>query len=229
MKRNASIVLTILLIVTVLPTAGVMAQDQEALKHCLSPLGLCDGTGATITIFSVSATCTGIASASGSWTVSGGANGAYFEYYVDGQRVQSEAKSGTGGSWVFRDGPYSLGTHTFEVKIYPMASGTICWSHGSSASRNFSVDPCPPTVSLTCRSIGHPTYECTGWVSGGASPYIPYWKLSNYPWYQRPGGSGPFTEQFVCKTKMQVSFKVWDENGQFSNTATAWCGPIPEP
>lgn len=97
------------------------------------------------------------------------------------------------------------------------------WGNQSASAQAIASINTAPSVSAGCSELSYPVYVCTGSVSGGVSPYTPYW--NGYQW---PAGSGPtFSIQTICKrgygNYYNVSFQVRDATGAWSNTRTAYC------
>ena len=192
-----------------------------------APTANCSGVSASVNIEAIGATQSGTVTASGAWSVGGGASGAYIKYYIDSTLWQTEHKTGTSGPWEFEDEPVSVGLHTFTVYVYPKKDGAICWTHGDSASQPVTVPSPNPSVRITCVSIGYPVYECTGSVvKGGNAPFTPYWNFDGGSFYQYgTPGPGPWSRQYVCKTSSNynIGFKVRDNLGYESNEAHTIC------
>lgn len=186
-------------------------------------LGTCTGTGASVSISALTWSA-GILEADGSWSVSGGADGVWLEYAVDGSPIQAENRSGTSGSWDMSDNYNTAGTHTFRAKACPTITNggvtTVCLSHCSTAQTTFKTWP---RVSVSCSQINSATLSCTGsLLAATQSPYTCHWKQGTGGWFSNPC----WETSFVCKDftlPYTVSFKVTDANGRESNVATGSC------
>lgn len=127
-----------------------------AASNRLSFLGDCTNTGAAVAISSiqVSELPPRNITATGTWSVSGSANKVHLQYFIDGGSPwQTETHNGTGGNWLFVDGPVTAGAHTLRVVAYPVVNSTICWQHGTQTTQSFVVPP------LVCR----PLPQCLDW------------------------------------------------------------------
>lgn len=190
---------------------------------------LCAGTSVTGVAISSVSSSGGTMSASGTWSVGGGANAVKLEYWVDGSLKSHDERQGTSGSWVASAGGLACGSHTLEVRAYPMVidgagNRTYCTSNGPlTTSQSFS-QTCP-SASLSCSRTSTTTITCTGSGSGGTSPYTPLWNeritFSDGSVYQSGFFEGAFTESFYCMQstvrdpadRLQVQFKVRDATG----------------
>jgi hypothetical protein len=205
---------------------------------------LCAGTSVTgLGISSVSSSG-GTLSASGSWSVGGGANAAKLEYWVDGVLRSYDERLGTSGSWVASAGSIACGSHTLEVRAYPMVvdsagNRTYCTSNGPVATSQGFTQTCP-SASLSCTRTSTSIITCTGSGSGGSGPYTPLWNqdiiFPDDSTYQSGFFAGAFTESFYCRqptvrapTKwLQIQFKVRDATGVESSLRFSHdygCGP----
>jgi hypothetical protein len=107
---------------------------------------LCSGVSVAVSIAGASL-YQGELGASGSWTVSTGANAVRLEYYVNNTLYASEERTGTSGTWYFSYAGFSCGTKSFQVKAWPMVidsngNRTTCSASPNSASQSVS-QPCP--------------------------------------------------------------------------------------
>jgi hypothetical protein len=190
------------------------------------PLGtresaLCSGPSvSTLNIAGASSYASELAS-SGSWAVSTSANAARLEYYVDGFLSSTDERTGTSGTWYFSQGGVACGSHTFEVRAYPMvidSSGnrTTCYSSPRTVSQTVVEDcsVCGPTtvkiVQATNYGAGnHASLKCpAGWMTmgGGCSDDLTSTTLmSTRPWEN---------DGWTCQFKTQPG----------SLTAYAMCG-----
>ncbi|MDY7233000.1 hypothetical protein [Hyalangium rubrum] len=166
----------------------------------------------------------------GTWAVSLYANAVRVEYYVDGVlKNYDPQRPGNSGSWYHSSSGLSCGTHTLEVRAYPMVidsngNQTVCSSSPRSVTQTV-TQPCP-TASLSCSKSGT-NVSCTGSASGGYAPYTLFWKktvdLSSGTWNQ-----GASTNSFYCATasgrdsfvRKGIQFKVRDSQGMESPTVS---------
>jgi len=210
-RNGLKVVLIVAFVACILP-AGANAQ--------FSTKGICDGVGASVVINSLSHS-SGVLSASGDWSVSGNADGMWFDYYIDTTKYQSESKSGTEGSWTFQDDYNSACTHTFKVTACPMVGATICWAHCYSDSENFRVGPVMAAIT-SC--TWEPDCEWGLIISGTCtanygSPYCPsdepYWAVGDSSFEK-----GVWSDQVIIRCEMgkSVKFKAKDSlTGKWSN------------
>ncbi|HYO54812.1 hypothetical protein, partial [Archangium sp.] len=89
------------------------------------PLGtqqaeLCSGLSVTALAISGASTYQGEMAASGSWTVSPGANAVRLEYYVDDTLYTVEERVGVSGTWSFSTTGVVCGPRNLVVKAWPM-------------------------------------------------------------------------------------------------------------
>jgi hypothetical protein len=189
---------------------------------------LCAGTSVTGVGISSISFSGGTMNASGTWSVGGGANAVKLEYRVDGTLRSHDERLGTSGSWSASTSGLSCGTHTLEVRAYPMVvdsagNRTYCTSNGPlTTSQSFS-QACL-SASLSCSHTSTTTITCTGSGSGGTSPYTPLWneRITFPDGFTRQSGFyvGAFTESFYCvqstvrgDPRLQIQFKVRDATG----------------
>ena len=179
------------------PAQETLGTDEAALCSGLSVTGL--------TVSGVS-TYQGEMAASGNWTLSSGANAIRLEYLVDGVLKYYEERVGASGTWYFSLAGITCGTHSFQVRGYPMvidSSGnrTTCTSNPSLSSTSYPSEACPapPTSSITCRRISPTELQCTGASSGGSGAHTSYWQ-EVYGSYQMGWWSSGSTEIFYCAT-----------------------------
>ncbi|MDY7232999.1 hypothetical protein [Hyalangium rubrum] len=117
----------------------------------------------------------------GTWAVSTLANALHLDYYVDGSLRASDERPGTSGYWYYSGGGYGCGSHSFEVRAYPMVidsnnNRTVCWSSPMTLSQSV-VQTCP-TASLSCsRNLATGYVNCTGSGSGGEPSYQYQWNI----------------------------------------------------
>jgi hypothetical protein len=186
------------------------APEEAGLAPVQEPLGtqrqaLCSGTSVSSLTISGVSSWGGELAGSGNWVMSGGANAVRLEYRVDGSLRTSEERTGASGTWYFSTQGITCGSHTFQVKAFPMVidsvgNRTTCWDGPTSVSQ--AVTQACPTASLSC-SQSSSTVTCTGSGSGGSGgPYTYTWMEVHQPtetppwssgWY--PGGS---SNNFYC-------------------------------
>ncbi|EAU66518.1 hypothetical protein STIAU_2511 [Stigmatella aurantiaca DW4/3-1] len=163
----------------------------------------------------------------GAWAVSPLANAARLEYRVDGVLRTVDERPGNSGFWFMSSAGTTCGTHTVEVKAYPMVidsngNRTTCLEAPRTLTQSV-VQECP-TASLSC-PYASPQINCTASGSGGTGGYTYFWKESiSYPdgteytssWY--PGGpvNGFYCPPVVDRsetTRNTLSLKVRDSAG----------------
>ncbi len=229
MKRWAIAVVLAALMGAAIWTAGV--RPAQATPHLL---GDCSTTWASGTITSLTATCTGVVTASGTYTVGGGATRARIQCLVDGVVRQEFYTSTATGTWLCTMNGITLGSHTFSLKVTPLTSdGTICHEDVYTVSQTFTVSACL-SASLSCVAQPYPSYRCTGTASGGSAPYTAWWGYQpqggSITWSTGGTGNGPFYRIYICKTSSlpyTVHFKAVDSVGTTSNIVTWTCGLEP--
>jgi hypothetical protein len=209
------------------------------------PLGtreaaMCSGLSVTSLNIDGISTYGGELAGAGTWSVSTFANAVSLEFYVDGQTPPSTSERlGSSGSWSYSRSGVACGSHTFEVRAYPMVvasdgTRTICREGYKSASRVV-TEPCPPTASVSCSRISTTTLRCTGSARGGSGTYTPYWQEYWYSYYDQteylnPWSQGAWSADYYCTgvsstttayDVVQFHFKVTDSNGMTSNTSSS--------
>lgn len=220
-----SVMLTLLLLMGLTILAFQFAPAQAA---ALQPQTACDTTWASGSIGNIQANCQGYVTASGNWSVGGGATGARVQCYVDGILRVEIIKTGLSGTWECVMNGLPIGSHTFTLKVIPTNGGTICHEDTYTVSQSFVVPACL-SAGLSCVTNAPPGYRCTGTASGGVAPYTPWWGYQPsggaIQWSQDPPGNGPFTRIYVCKSfsHFSVYFKVVDSSGVTSNTRMWSC------
>jgi hypothetical protein len=220
---------------------------ETELTPSAEPVGIQESalcSGASVTTLSIQ----GISSygnevaGSGSWAVSYPANAVHLDYYIDGVKYSdSEYRSDTrSGTWNFsyNYAPLSCGSHTFEVRGYPMiidsvGNKTSCQTSGPlSASRTF-TQSCPSS-SVSCGFSGS-YVVCDGSGSGGTgSPYTPLWQFdvqsTQGESYTSSWSTGGWTQSYYCpptqviypSEDLVISFKVRDSSGTESYVSSSY-------
>ncbi|WPB73820.1 hypothetical protein KYC5002_32880 [Archangium violaceum] len=183
----------------------------------------------------------GVLAGAGTWTTSTFANGALLLFYVDGVERSRQERSGTydsaagvyGGTWSFSASGITCGSHTFQVKAYPMnidSSGQkeICTGNTPRTSTQTVADACA-TATLSCSRASTTSLSCTGSASGGPGPYTPMWKrtirYSDGTTSTGSWSSGSLTKSYGCTrplsldnfNRIEIYFKVVDSTGRESN------------
>lgn len=179
--------------------------EQETLGTQES--ALCSGVYVSnLTVGGIS-TYLGEMAGSGDWAVTSGANAIRLEYYVDGVQKYYEERIGTSGTWYFSYGGIPCGSHSFQVKAYPMVvdsagTRTTCSSSPASTGVYYPSENCPtPTTTLSCSRYSTTQVKCTATAAQGSGSYTPYWQefytLGGYEggWY-----SGGWTQYFYCRS-----------------------------
>ena len=182
----------------------------------------------------------GVLAGAGTWTTSTFANGALLVFYVDGVERSRQELSGTydsaagvyRGTWSFSASGITCGSHTFQVKAYPMnvdSSGQkeICTGNTPQTSTQTVAQACA-TAALSCSRVST-SLSCTGSASGGTGPYTPMWKrtirYSNGTTSTGSWSSGSLTKSYGCTqpggrdnfNRIEIDFKVVDSTGIESN------------
>jgi hypothetical protein len=184
---------------------------------------LCAATRSTVKIAEAPYT-DGLLTAHGSWEVIGAA-AVMLEYRIDQDRLQSEVRMGTSGTWEVTL-PFKLcGPHTLRVFAFPVAQdGTRlahCLERGSSTPSRFTIS-CAPVAEISacvweCAEADggrHCTGSCTAAVSGGRPPYLPFWGVDGADFQPvQPPGPGPWTQPVACAAGQKISIKVRDFHG----------------
>jgi hypothetical protein len=200
---------------------------------------VCASTGAGVAIKDVSVQ-DGILKASGTWTAQG-ASSVLLEYRIDSDRMQTESRTGTSGTWEYAESIGRIprcGRHTFRVFVFPSVKDgsrlAHCLEQSQSDPRNFNVS-CAPVASLglcewECADEPEPRCAgiCNGSARGGSVQKVASWGLNNANFAEikerTPEGNWPF--QVLCSPGDKVSFKVRDLGGsqETSNVAERLCG-----
>jgi hypothetical protein len=216
------------------PEEARLAPSEESLST--QRQALCSGTSVSGLSISGVSSWGGELAGSGNWAVSGGANAVRLEYWVDGSLRVSEERTGSSGTWYFSTQGITCGSHTFEVRAYPMVvdsagNRTTCWSSPGMSSSQSVTQACP-TASLSCsRNLSTGDVSCTGSGSGGAPPYQYYWQSAmsddsgswSTGWYT---GGTSYTDwcprgfyENGYYWNLEIQFRVVDSSGMGSNTA----------
>jgi hypothetical protein len=216
------------------PTEEGLTPAEEFLGSQES--AMCSGsTVSSLSILGVSS-YGGEVAGSGSWAVTYPANAVHLDFLVDGVvlgRAEPTGGSARSGNWNFSYKPLACGSHTFEVRAYPMtitSTGERYWCPESGTqSRTQTFSEACPTAGLSCSRTSTNYISCTGSGTGGTGgPYSGVWRrvednndtgrTYDSGWYQ-----GSLTGSFYCPQKtsieypyngdMTVSFKARDVNG----------------
>ncbi|HEX5745385.1 MAG TPA: hypothetical protein VFZ09_04020 [Archangium sp.] len=183
----------------------------------------------------------GVLAGAGTWTTSTFANGAYLLFYVDGVERSRQESYGTydsvagvyRGNWSFSVSGITCGSHTFQVKAYPMNRDSagqteICTGNTPQTSSQTVVQACP-TATLSCSRVSTTSLSCTGGASGGTGIYTPMWRrtirYSNGTSSIGSWASGSWTKSYSCAqtstrdnfNRLEIDFKVVDDSGMESN------------
>ncbi|WPB80798.1 hypothetical protein KYC5002_16880 [Archangium violaceum] len=220
--------------------AACGAPSEVELAPAGEPLGtaesaLCSGSSVTQLSIGGISSYGGEIAGSGSWSVSSGANAVRLDYYVDGVLRSFEDRTGASGTWYFSSAGHACGTHSFEIRAYPMVidsngNRTVCVESPRTVSQY--VEQTCATASLSC-SRPSSNINCTGSGTGGAAPYRYSWNilyssdLGNWSsgWFD--GGTtlseycprGFYVDAYYWNA--QVQFRIIDATGVSSNVVTA--------
>jgi hypothetical protein len=220
------------------PWEGTLGTQQSA---------LCAGTSVSSLTLDGLDSWGGLMAGSGTWEVSGGANAARMEYWVDGVLssfgIRTADPGTSSGAWSFSANGVSCGNHTVQVKAYPMIIDSAnnqetCLAHLSSLPTQTVTQSCPATT-LSCSRSSSTAIACTGSAGGGAGgPYAALWQqttidngtVSTTPWTQ-----GTLTRSFFCArpsgrdsfVQRVIRFKARDSSGMESSVQidTEQCAP----
>lgn len=211
-------------LVGLLPVAAARAADPCATASAV--VGIAEATFAD-----------GVLIAHGSWQVAG-ASSVMVEYRIDQDRLQSEVRPGTSGTWEVTQGFTFCGPHTLRVFAFPAVQegGRLvhCLERGVSQASRFTVS-CAPLVKIDscsweCSGAAAErrcTGTCTASASGGKGIYIPFWGLDGAGFQPVPPPfTGPWSQPVTCAAGQRVSFKVRDRHGSgaWSEVAERDCG-----
>jgi hypothetical protein len=158
------------------------APEEELADLGTRESAICSGSSVSNLTISNATSWGGELVAIGDWTVTYPANGVHLDFYVDGVlrgQAEREGDVNRSGTYNFSYSPVGCGSHTFEVKAYPMtfASGQAtdwCPTSGPQAKSTAFSQSCP-TASLSC-SLSGSYINCTGSGSGGSGSLTPYWQ-----------------------------------------------------
>ncbi|MET0405426.1 MAG: hypothetical protein ABW123_23620 [Cystobacter sp.] len=110
----------------------------------------------------------GEASGGGNWSVAAPANAVRLEYYVDGVQRTFEERTGGTGPWYFSKDGIACGTHTFEVRAFPMVidsagNRSTCSDAPVSRTQGFSDTSCQCVIGGKTYRDGQkdPQTECS--------------------------------------------------------------------
>ena len=172
--------------------------------------------------------------AKGTWQVAGGAAGVMVETRIDSDRMQSEAQSGTSGSWsITQEVTQGCGRHTVRFFAFPyVQDGTRqvhCLKQVSSAAKQFEISCLPVVEIVDCQwecSGEECTGTCTTEARRGKLTYVPHWGVNGESWQAGDPSEGPWTHPVACKPGQRISFKVRDRDGRgrWSEVDEIGCG-----
>lgn len=158
--------LCVLLSGLLLTACGGVVDSPDAMEPLgAAELALCSSSAVSSLTISGISTYQGEMAGSGTWAVSYPANAVRLEFRIDNVLQSASELTGTSGSWYFSKAGLSCGTHTFNVKAWPMvvdSSGgrTTCWSNTSKSVSQYPTEPCPSYCGdLEC-SWGEDAYNC---------------------------------------------------------------------
>jgi hypothetical protein len=136
--------------------AELAAPEEESLGTVESPL--CAGQYVTqLGISTASVSSSYVLEATGSWTVSSGANAVRLEYYVNGTLSTTEERVGASGNWTFSASGAACGIpHDLVVKAWPM----IIDSAGNRTTCSAALAQTSQTVSSDCHWAFAGGYFC---------------------------------------------------------------------
>ncbi len=197
----------------------------------VSQEALCSGLSVTSLAISDASSYGGELGAVGTWGVSLFANAVRLEYYVDGVLRSYDERPGTSGTWYHSSNGLGCGSHTLEVRGYPMVidsngNETTCLDSVTTATTSFTQD-CP-TASVSCSRTSDWLITCTGSASGGVGSNTPYWQQHGISFYGSSDFysgwlSGSWSRSFICpitterdSDRLQIQFKVKDGSGMYS-------------
>jgi hypothetical protein len=237
-REPARTPLCLLLSGLLLAACGVPSEAE--LAPAGEPLGtqeaaVCSGLSVTQLSINGISSYGGEIAGNGSWTVSSLANAVRLDYYVDGVWRSSEDRPGASGTWYFSSAGHACGSHTFEVRAYPMVidsngNRTVCLESPRSASQSVVQTCASATVSCSRTTTN---VNCTGGGSGGIGPYRYNWRIL----YSNDSGSwesGWFDDDTAYSEycprgfyadayywNAQIQFRIIDATGVSSAIATS--------
>jgi hypothetical protein len=167
--------------------------------------------------------------ASGTWEVSGRATGAILEFRIDNNLLQSEARTGTSGTWSIVQGFNTCDRplHALRVLVYPSVSGgegrqRVCLKRfRRSELRQFEflcgaqleIDHC--TWECEAGDAPHCAGLCAATATGGKLPYLLFQGTGDKKDPQVGDSSdGSWNVQVACKRGEKVSFFTRDSYGR---------------
>lgn len=184
-------------------------------------------------------------SAHGTWSVAGGALGAYIEYRIDGDRWAAQLHMGADGSWDVSIPFTTCARHALRATAMPIVKDgereLVCIARSASDLEAVMV-PCgaaPELGECEWKCGEGDGAACTGVcpvsVSGGEGDYVPMWQ-SGIEGIKDGGEAspGPWKLQVTCKRGDKVLFRVRSSKqvrGYYSTPVNAVCGggPAPKP
>jgi hypothetical protein len=211
-----------------------LAPSEEALGT--QEAALCSGASVSALTVSSFGTYGGLASGSGTWSVTFPANGIHLDFYVDGVKrgeQDIQGNSNRSGTWSFSYSPVSCGvSHALELKAYPLSflsTGIERCTTASPATASATFSEACPTNTIACARASSTQISCTGSGSGGTGgPYTGQWQRteqnhSTGSLYQSGWYPGPLTNTFYCpqgtpllaptNSTLLIEFKARDVNG----------------
>ncbi|WNG58811.1 hypothetical protein F0U59_31820 [Archangium gephyra] len=200
---------------------------------------MCAGLSVTSLTLAGASSYGGELGAAGNWAVSTFANGVRLEYYVDGQRQAWSEMASPTGTWNHSSSNIACGTHTLEVRAWPMVidsngNRTTCMAQGARVVSTSFSQACP-SASMQCYRNNNQQVTCTGYASGGTGSHTPVWQQVNRfnhipePYVSMPWYEGYWSHVFYCEAPMyasmedaqvQIQFRVEDSTGMGSTESS---------
>ncbi|MET0401463.1 MAG: hypothetical protein ABW123_03630 [Cystobacter sp.] len=208
MKRNPLCLPVGLLMSGLVLGCGAMPGEPGAVGD--EPLGtdasaMCLGLSVSNLTFSGMSSWGGDLVGQGAWAVASTANAVRLEYRIDGVWHGDAELTGRSGTWYLSRGGTTCGSHTVEVKAFPMvidSAGNRILCGESPRTITQTVDQGCPTAALTCTASGN-NVTCTAAGSGGTGgPYTFSWQEEQIDpmggQYTSPWMPGTATNGFYC-------------------------------
>lgn len=196
---------------------------------------LCSGVSVTSLTLGGASSYGGELGAAGTWAVSSFANAVYMEFYVDGHKQAEFDRTTPTGTWNHSSSGISCGTHTLEVRAWPLiidsnGNRTKCTAQGPRVISTTFPQACP-SASAQCQRNNTQQVTCTGSAWEGTGPHTPIWQQVNRfsdipePYVSMPWYEGSWSHVFSCEAplyatqddaQVQIQFKVRDSTGMES-------------
>ncbi|HYO72165.1 MAG TPA: hypothetical protein VEU33_39440, partial [Archangium sp.] len=154
--------LPVLLLGALLVACGATPHEEPGLEPAESPgeleSALCSGSAVSALTLNGISTYQGEMAGSGNWQITAPANGVRLEYFIDNVQQAIEDRPGSSGTWYFSQAGVPCGTHTFQVRAWPMVidsagNRTVCLTSGPRSLTQSVTEACTPPLGCNADNI----------------------------------------------------------------------------